>query len=77
MYDKNSECFELAINLILLENIKVMFNTLKYDYFIFGVADWDLYNCIGYPESYRYYLGRGIIICETPILEKKPFYLKN
>ncbi len=53
MYDKNSECFELAINLILLENIKVMFNTLKYDYFIFGVADWDLYNCIGYPESYR------------------------
>ena len=66
MYDKNSECFELVINIILLENIKVMFNTLKYDYFIIGVADWDLYNCIGYPESYRYYLGRDIIIQSPP-----------
>lgn len=66
MYDKNSECFELVINLILLENIKVMFNTLKYDYFIIGVADWDLYNCIGYPESYKYCLGRGIIIQSPP-----------
>jgi hypothetical protein len=39
MYDKNSECFELVINIILLEIIKVMFNTLKYDYFIIRVAD--------------------------------------
>ena len=49
-----------------IENIKIMFNTLKYEYWIIGIADWDLYKCIDYFESYKYYLGRGIIIQSPP-----------
>ena len=49
-----------------IENIKNMFNTLKYEYWIIGIADWDLHKHIDYPESYKYYLGRGIIIQSPP-----------
>ena len=49
-----------------IENIKIMFNTLKYEYWIIGIADWNLHKCIDYPESYKYYLGRGIIIQAPP-----------
>lgn len=43
-----------------------MYNSLKYKYWIIGIADWRLYNCIDYPESYKYYLGRGIITQAPP-----------
>ena len=49
-----------------IENIKIMFNTLKYEYWIIGIADWDLYKYINYLDSYKYYLGRGIVIQSPP-----------
>jgi len=49
-----------------IENIKIMYNSLKYKYWIIGIADWRLYNCIDYLESYKYYLGRGIITQAPP-----------
>ena len=49
-----------------IENIKIMFNTLKYKYWIIGIADWKLNSCIDNPDSYKYYLGRGIIIQSPP-----------
>ena len=52
-----------------IENIKIMFNTLKYEYWIIGIADWKLNKCIDYPESYKYYLGRGIIMQSPPGIE--------
>jgi len=48
-----------------VKNINIMFNTLKYDYYIIGIADWQLYYCIDYRESYEYYLRRRIIL-EAP-----------
>ena len=49
-----------------IENIKIMYNTLKFEYWIIGIADWKLYNCIDYLGSYKYYLGRGIITQAPP-----------
>ncbi len=49
-----------------IENIKSMYDTLKYEYYIIGIADWDLYKCIDYRESYKYYLGRSIITQAPP-----------
>jgi len=43
-----------------------MYNTLKYKYWIIGIADWQLYYCIDYLESYKYYLKRRIIVEAPP-----------
>lgn len=48
-----------------IKNIDIMYNTLKYTYYIIGIADWQLYYCIDYRESYEYYLRRRIIV-EAP-----------
>jgi len=48
-----------------INNIDLMYYTLKNDYWIIGIADWKLYYCIDYLESYKYYLGRRIIV-EAP-----------
>ena len=43
-----------------------MYDTLKYNYWIIGIADWKLYNCIDYNESYKYYLKRRVIVEAPP-----------
>ncbi len=48
-----------------IKNINLMYNNLKYDYYITGIADWELYYCIDYRPSYEYYLRRRIIL-EAP-----------
>ena len=52
-----------------MKNINLMYNALKYEYWIIGIADWGLYSCIDYVESYKYYLGRRIIIIAPPGIE--------
>jgi len=49
-----------------IENINLMFYTLKSTYWVFGIADWGLYNHIDYQSSYKYYLGRRIIVEAPP-----------
>lgn len=49
-----------------IKNIDNMYNTLKYKYWIIGIADWQLYNCIDNLESYKYYLKRRIILEAPP-----------
>ncbi len=48
-----------------VKNIDIMYNTLKYTYYIIGIADWKLYYYIDYRVSYEYYLRRRIIV-EAP-----------
>ncbi|KKL26738.1 hypothetical protein LCGC14_2392300 [marine sediment metagenome] len=48
------------------ENIRIMFNTLKSKYWILGIADWKLFNCIDFLESYKNYIVRRIIIHAPP-----------
>lgn len=49
-----------------MKNIHIMYNTLKYKYWIIGIADWKLYDCIDCIESYKYYLKRRIIVEAPP-----------
>ena len=48
------------------ENIRVMFNTLKFKYWILGIADWKLFDYIDFLESYKSYIARRIIIQAPP-----------
>jgi len=49
-----------------MENIKIMFQTLKFEYWVIGIADWNLQYCINNPEFYSSYLKRGIITQVPP-----------
>ncbi len=48
------------------ENIRIMFNSLRFEYFIIGIADWGLDNCIDNKEPYRNFIGRGIVNRSPP-----------
>ncbi len=48
------------------ENIRVMFDTLKFKYWILGIADWKLFGCIDYLKLYKNYMARRIIIQAPP-----------
>ncbi len=52
-----------------MENIKIMFQTLKSEYWVIGIADWNLQYCINNPEFYSSYLKRGIITQTPPKIE--------
>ena len=60
-----------------IENIDIMYNTLKYEYWIIGIADWQLYNCIDNLESYKYYLKRRIIIIAPPGIKADILIIKE
>ena len=49
-----------------VENIDLMYNRLKYEYWILGIADWKLFSVIDYREAYRTYITRRIIIEAPP-----------
>ena len=52
-----------------VKNIDIMYNTLKYEFWIIGIADWRLFDCIDYPLSYKYYLDRRIIFETLPFIK--------
>lgn len=52
-----------------VKNIDIMFNTLKYEFWIIGIADLKLFRCIDYPLSYKYYLDQRIIFETLPFIK--------
>lgn len=48
------------------KNIKIMFDCLKFEFFIIGIADWKLDYWIDYKESYKNFIERGIVNRSPP-----------
>lgn len=52
-----------------MENIELMYYTLRPNYYIIGIADWKLRKCINRREYYKQYLKGGKIIQVRPEIE--------
>ena len=49
-----------------MENIDCMYYSLRDEFWIIGIADWGLYNCIDDVQRLQWYLARRVITFSPP-----------